>query len=500
VPPSEHARSALPSAGRSSSAGQREVLTASDRLPGLFIERLTFSSFRTIGLRRTIREGSQQRFVTTDRVLRLLQGTRGIGILSVDGDSPLDAEYDLEPNYEEWGQLKGVGMTEYMDSALQVEVLEEVLLRGGVEIGSREAPKRIGSPAALACTPIVRLLTSLGLASAEGPAQVALDLCGCVSKRFEQGLSAFVEEYKVGAEEGIRFPYLRRLGLASVLIDQVAPFERFVSAFPRLTHLDLSNSRATPKLLSGLTSCAPGMQLVSLSLARCRGLTSTSIRDLLVGEVQLDGQLRNVTSTLIDLSLYGDETQPTPLGADDLGEILERAACFSSGRLRYLDVGSLRFTDNLLARMPPQRSLRDFGFAGIRAVPLASLSRTLAAVAPALEVLDLTHSCMAVGPTAVANVMALHQYLVNGGPPRLRVIELDEATLRAIKGGAGHWKVVWSRGRRGYYVDTAARGPEEQAALMAVVKDERLTPSVLGWHVKKMESAWRMSRSMQATL
>lgn len=122
----------------------------------MLIERLTFSSFRTIGLRRTIGEGSQHRFVTTDRVLRLLQGTRGIGILSTDGDSPLDAEYDLEPNEEEWGQLKGVGMTEYMDSALQIEVLEELLLRGGVELGPRDAPKRIGSPAALACTPIVR--------------------------------------------------------------------------------------------------------------------------------------------------------------------------------------------------------------------------------------------------------------------------------------------------------------------------------------------------------
>lgn len=87
---------AYPRPGRTSSAGSRAVVRPSDRLPGLWIERLTFSSFRTIGMRRTIREGSQQRFVTTNRVLRLLQGTRGIGILSTDGSSTLDAEYDLE--------------------------------------------------------------------------------------------------------------------------------------------------------------------------------------------------------------------------------------------------------------------------------------------------------------------------------------------------------------------------------------------------------------------
>lgn len=53
--------------------------------PGLFIRSLSFEKFRTSGLGRSIGEGSQHRFVTPTRVLKMLQGTRPVG--SLDGEA-----------------------------------------------------------------------------------------------------------------------------------------------------------------------------------------------------------------------------------------------------------------------------------------------------------------------------------------------------------------------------------------------------------------------------
>lgn len=37
----------------------------------------------------------------------------------------------------------------------------------------------------------------------------------------------------------------------------------------------------------------------------------------------------------------------------------------------------------------------------------------------------------------------------------LRVVELDEKSLELVQGGAGDWKPIPGKGRRGWYVDTA---------------------------------------------
>lgn len=49
--------------------------------PGLLIRQLSFEKFRTAGMRRTMGEGSNERFITPARLLKLLQGTRRPGTL-----------------------------------------------------------------------------------------------------------------------------------------------------------------------------------------------------------------------------------------------------------------------------------------------------------------------------------------------------------------------------------------------------------------------------------
>lgn len=56
--------------------------------PGLLIRTLSFEKFRTSGMGRTVGEGSQKRYITPTRVIKLLQGTRPSGLL--DGDAPMN--------------------------------------------------------------------------------------------------------------------------------------------------------------------------------------------------------------------------------------------------------------------------------------------------------------------------------------------------------------------------------------------------------------------------
>lgn len=44
--------------------------------PLLFTRAISFARFRTAGMKRTLRQGSNERFVTPQRLLTLLQGTR----------------------------------------------------------------------------------------------------------------------------------------------------------------------------------------------------------------------------------------------------------------------------------------------------------------------------------------------------------------------------------------------------------------------------------------
>jgi hypothetical protein len=505
--------------------------------PGLLISYLSFSRFRTHGMRRSVREGSQHRFVTAARMLRLLRGTRAPGSLVEGGGVEFQEEWDVR------GRLAAVGLTEYMDSALSKEVLEELLLRGPVDVRYRAVGspdktvvQKEGTPAALAARPIV-----------------ALDLCGCVSARFVEGLTEFVAAHRLRRAEGnvlgeetrqlegydgewvkdrAFFPHLRRLGLSQTLLEPDL-LTAFVSSFPHLTHLDLSLSRALPALLESLAN-TPGMKLESLSLGRCQSLTSESIRRLLVES--------SVTATLRDLSLYGDLAMPTRLTATHLLDIVTHSACFQSGQLRVLDLSSVPISDEMLENFfPTFPQLVELGLANCRQITFNGVSNFLASKAARVEVLDLSSSCASfVAPAArgrtvesLVNIVELHSNLINrvattdpskfaSRKTRLRVLELDERTLEALQAGVGDWKVcsppfslsfrkprlkatgdqvIWGRGRRGWYVDTGVTSapdrPDElrqldkddprRLALLRLVQLNGVVSSDIGWHSRKME-------------
>lgn len=112
--------------------------------PLLHTKSISFSRFRTAGMNRSVRQGSHERFVTSQRLLTLLRGTRlGKGPLefpgagddeedSIMGDTTED-EDDVIPGARprQRGKLEAVGFTEFMDSAINKAVLDELLFRGG---------------------------------------------------------------------------------------------------------------------------------------------------------------------------------------------------------------------------------------------------------------------------------------------------------------------------------------------------------------------------------
>lgn len=78
--------------------------------PGLHLHSLTFEKFRSHGLRRTVKESSRQRFVTSDRLLQILRGTRGPGSLQV--------ETTNNATVIARGKLSAIGLTEYIDVSI----------------------------------------------------------------------------------------------------------------------------------------------------------------------------------------------------------------------------------------------------------------------------------------------------------------------------------------------------------------------------------------------
>ncbi|KAK4693489.1 hypothetical protein P7C70_g8916, partial [Phenoliferia sp. Uapishka_3] len=98
--------------------------------PLLYTYSISFTRFRTAGLRRSVSQGSSERFVTPERLLFLLRGTRLCTAPIIKPgeieDSQDGADHELSK-----GRLEAVGFTEFMDSAITKEVLDELLLRGG---------------------------------------------------------------------------------------------------------------------------------------------------------------------------------------------------------------------------------------------------------------------------------------------------------------------------------------------------------------------------------
>lgn len=97
--------------------------------PGLHTYTLTFEKFRSHGLKRSVGEGSRQRFVTSERVLQILRGTRGPGALNPDDEKDRDEDEDEAAdlagarNLDREGKLEAVGFTEYIDVSACVSIM-----------------------------------------------------------------------------------------------------------------------------------------------------------------------------------------------------------------------------------------------------------------------------------------------------------------------------------------------------------------------------------------
>lgn len=434
------------------------------------IRLLDFSTFRATGLGRTVGESNERRFVTPERLFTLIRAATG---------------------------LVAFGSSETMDSALSLEVLEALLLQDGAS----SRPSRVRD-----------VSTERGDGHHINNALQSLDLCGCISPRFFEAMREFVHKhldsvsahrsmYDVLEEEDANeesnaspstdmhlsasqlssrrrrlFPSMQRLGLKGVSLprDLLAPF---VLSFPNLTHLDLSETRVDASILDALGQST--VRLESLSLSRCRAITSESLVKLLVHSP--------ATTSLTELALQGTLLFPTPVSTEDLCFILERAPCMRSGALRYLDIGGCPLTDESLGLIPAQNSLLDLGLGAVPGITLRAVCSFLQQTAPNVQVLDLSHSCTVHEPMHA--VRLYHELLAPctqrppaldiaeqlralgikkdtskpwQPPTNLRVVELCAPALCTIGGGVGSWKVVWGAGRRGWVVDTAA-GPYPQA-------------------------------------
>lgn len=456
---------------------------------GLFTKSLTFERFRSHGLKRTVREASQQRFVTPERLLQVLRGTRGHGAMTVseqgevlDGSHtpPVPTRQDDRDPDDPHGNLEAIALTEYIDSALTIDVLEELLLRGGTS--TRDHPDQlIGTALAFQTKPIM-----------------AIDFCGCVSRTFVEALGVLISRYNLNGHDSTRpvtiFPHLRRLGLFNVLISTTL-LTPLVNAFPHLTHLDLANTRASPALLK-LLSESRTLRLQSLSLSKCQMLTSECLLSFLTTSEP------NVLQEMIELNLHYDATSAMPLSKAHLKVILEQSPVFQLGKLRFLDISTAPLDDMLLSdSFPEQPHLIDFGMSNCPSITWKGLATLLQHRVPAVEILDVKNSCRQqqlivspAGRTARRNdallntIMGVHQCLI---PPagketqsRLRVLELDEKALEALDdSGAAHpdWKVFWGTRYRGWYVNcgVAVRAADSDASNISA--ENQLLPEAEGY-------------------
>lgn len=479
---------------------------------------LDFSTFTTQGMRRTVGQGEQARFVTPAKLLAL--------ITSVSHG------------------LMAFGASPTMDSALTLEVLETLLFRDGEHLAAATSTGTASPHRTLRGVSMERSRERKGQ---ERRRLESLDLCDCVSRHFEVALTRFVEKYlkkfsgrttstvpeegstedddeeeedrrgrgrsrgrNGGSESGsrpvtlsrslstrrhapsihparaTRFPSVERLCLHGVHFasELLSPF---ILAFPRLTHLDLTGTRIDDALLQGMMA-NPDLELESLSLARCTRITSECLTEFLVDS--------GVCANLIELSLEGTLLFPTPVTPEDLKTILTMAPCMRSGALRYLDLSGCGLTNTLLIEsFQRQPSLIDFGMSATPQVSLESLAEFLLNKAPNVQVLEMVDSCIdprqgthptivklnaaLLEPCATVPPLSISEQLAALGyssskelsdttnTPRpsartnLRVLGLSPPVLRQA-GALGSWRVIMGKGRRGWLVDTSS-GPDPDA-------------------------------------
>lgn len=110
-----------------------------------------------------------------------------------------------------------------MDSSLTIDVLLELLLRGGTATSTvkdlhEETLQIEGSELAQDCIPLR-----------------AVDFCGCISRSFSSAVQQLIERFRLNAPDDERrtfFPFLRRLGLFDAGSLTPPVLTSFVCAFP----------------------------------------------------------------------------------------------------------------------------------------------------------------------------------------------------------------------------------------------------------------------------
>lgn len=227
-------------------------------------------------------------------------------------------------------------------------------------------------------------------------------------------------------------------------------------------------------------------------------------------------------SSITELNLYGDNIFPLSMSREELRDIITSAPCFTSGELVYLDISSAPLDAELVDAIPAQPKLRSLGLSFIPSLPLGVISEFLRNKATQVEVLTLIgtspelvrapprQACLALHGQIVRPLSAAPFELNLTGdaptpeiPTRLRVIELTTALLSALGVGAGSWRIIRSKGGRGWYVDTASGWVAEKGGALLrrdLPRDhpgrrvlERLAEangnvsSGIGWHARKME-------------
>ena len=436
---------------------------------------------------------------------------------------------------KETPNLTTFGATEYMDGALILSVLKELLLRGTPSRGRGQPLRGRGLVVEDASEEVEDIARRRECKELE-----AIDLTGCVSVVFVNALTDFVNTHILPStsasdsseDEGntghrrhssarLRFPEeptafvgLQRLSLRGAKSIPPQILSSFVTAFPSLTHLDLSSTRASPDILDGLAASRT-LRLQSLSLARCVRLTGSSIRNFLVSAP--------AACSITELNLYGDTIFPNPMSAEDFRDVFTRAPCFTSRELVYLDISSAPLDQGLLDAMPTQTKLRSLGLSFIPGLPLGVVQEFIRSKAAQVEILTL----LGTSPEMVRAqprqaCAALHAQIIRPlctpplnlgtacdaptaqeAPTRLRVIEVTTTLFSALGAGAGSWRIVRSKGGRGWYVDTASgwvsgpggaslrrdleKGHPWRRALEILAEANGNVSSGIGWHARKME-------------
>jgi len=411
-----------------------------------------------------------------------------------------------------------------MDSALNLAVIRELFLRGSASLPGRGRVFRSRFDAILE-EDIEERERRGDCVELE-----AMDFTGCISAVFVNALTEFVNTFLIAPNEGddedsrgrharfvedpLIFPSLQRLCLRGAKSIPSNILNHFVLALPSLTHLDLSATRVTPEVLATLGSSGR-MHLRSLALAKCIRLTGQSICSFLIDSP--------AARELKELNLYGDSTFFTPITADELGDLVQRAPCFTRGELEYLDISSTPLTPAILDVFPAQPKLRSLGLSFMPTLPLDAIANFLRTKADKVEVLTLisTSPDLGYGPGAGISVrqasLTLHSKIVRPlstppfsfsltsstgldgkAPTNLRVVELAAPLLSGLGAGAGTWRIIRSKGGRGWYVDTASGwwGGELKRELKDHPWREELqrlsdangnVASGVGWHARKME-------------